>query len=210
MVGPLNKEVFCDCVIPSYGFDMIIYSFPNFTVSLQWRHNWCDGVSNHQPHHCLLNRLFRRRSKKTSNPRVTGPCVGISPVTGEFPAQMASNAENVSIWWCHHVFTYSLLVKEACAIKLPAEYNVSFVRQQFISSCCVFLFTLLCHPFRLHKRYFGEWSQAQTSHYRGHTETIASITLHSIYSIEYINRYFLPWGSSFRLTGFNWDHDMDK
>ena len=26
-------------------------------------------------------------------------------VTGEFPAQMASNAENVSIWWRHHDFT---------------------------------------------------------------------------------------------------------
>ena len=25
-----------------------------------------------------------------------------SPGTGEFPAQMASNAENVSIWWRHH------------------------------------------------------------------------------------------------------------
>ena len=25
------------------------------------------------------------------------------PVTGEFPAQMASNAENVSIWLRHHV-----------------------------------------------------------------------------------------------------------
>ena len=27
---------------------------------------------------------------------------GIPPGTGEFPAQMASNAENVSIWWRHH------------------------------------------------------------------------------------------------------------
>ena len=27
------------------------------------------------------------------------------PMTGEFPAQMASNAENVSIWWCHHVYS---------------------------------------------------------------------------------------------------------
>ena len=34
---------------------------------------------------------------------VTGLCVGNSPVTGEFPAQRASNAENVSIWWRHHV-----------------------------------------------------------------------------------------------------------
>ena len=33
---------------------------------LQWRHNEGDGVSNHQPLYCLLNRLFRRRSKKTS------------------------------------------------------------------------------------------------------------------------------------------------
>ena len=35
--------------------------------------------------------------------RVTGLCAGNSPVTGEFPAQMASNAENISIWWRHHV-----------------------------------------------------------------------------------------------------------
>ena len=72
-------------------------------VKLRWRHNGCDGVSNHQPHHCLLNhRLFRRRSKKTSKLRVTGLCAGNSPGTGEFPAQMASYAENVSIWWRHH------------------------------------------------------------------------------------------------------------
>ena len=72
-------------------------------VSLRWRHNGRDSVFNHQPHNCLLNRLFRRRSKKTSKLRVTGLCVGNSPGTGEFPAQMASNAENVSIWWRHHV-----------------------------------------------------------------------------------------------------------
>ena len=27
---------------------------------------------------------------------------GILPVTDDFPAQMASKAENVSIWWRHH------------------------------------------------------------------------------------------------------------
>ena len=68
----------------------------------QWRHNEGDGLSNHQPHCCLLNRLFRRRSKKTSKLRVTGLCAGKSPVTDKFPAQRASNAENVSIWWRHH------------------------------------------------------------------------------------------------------------
>ena len=69
--------------------------------SLQRRHNERDVVSNHQPHDCLLKRLFRRRSKKTSKLRVTGLCVGNSPVTGEFPAQRASNAENVSIIATH-------------------------------------------------------------------------------------------------------------
>ena len=73
-----------------------------FHVRLQWRHNGRDGVSNHQPHHCLLNRLFRSRSKKRSKLFVTGLCTGNSPVTGGFPVQMASNAENVSIWWRHH------------------------------------------------------------------------------------------------------------
>ena len=70
---------------------------------LQWRHNERDSVSNHRRIDCLLNLLFRRRSKKTPKLRVTGICEGNSPVTGEFPAQRASNTENVSIWWRHHV-----------------------------------------------------------------------------------------------------------
>ena len=72
-------------------------------ISLQWRHNGRDCVSSHQPHHCLHSRLFRHRRKKTSKLRVTGLCAGNSLGTGEFPAQMASNAEKVSIWWRHHV-----------------------------------------------------------------------------------------------------------
>ena len=40
---------------------------------------------------------------KTSTLRVTGLLEGNSPVTGEFYAQRASNAENVSIWCRHHV-----------------------------------------------------------------------------------------------------------
>ena len=55
--------------------------FHQLHMSLRWRHNGRDGISNHQPHHCLLNRLFGRRSKKTSKLRVTGLCAGISPGT---------------------------------------------------------------------------------------------------------------------------------
>ena len=72
-----------------------------FFFTLQWRHNGHDSISNHQLHHCLLNLIFRRRSKKPSKLRVTGPCAGNSPGTSEFPAQMASYAEKVSIWWHH-------------------------------------------------------------------------------------------------------------
>ena len=51
--------------------------------------------------------------KKPSKLRVPGLCAGNSPVTGEFPAQMASYAENVSIWWRHHAL-------HMC--KLPTTY----------------------------------------------------------------------------------------
>ena len=72
--------------------------------ALQWCHNKHSGISNHQPYDCLLNHLFRRRSKRILKLRFTGLCAGNSPVPGEFPAQRARNAENVSIWWRHHVF----------------------------------------------------------------------------------------------------------
>ena len=80
------------------------------TYQSQWRNNGRGCVSNHQPHDCLLNRLFRRRSMKTSQLRVTGLCVGNSPVTGEFPAQEASNTENVPIWWHHHAESCLMLI----------------------------------------------------------------------------------------------------
>ena len=60
---------------------------PHLVIPLHWRHHYHDGVSNHQPHNCLLNRLFRRRSKKTSKLRVTGLCVGKSPGPVNSPHQ---------------------------------------------------------------------------------------------------------------------------
>ena len=50
-------------------------------MPVEWRHNERDGISNHRRLDCLLNRLFRRRSKETSvKLRVTGLCEGNSPV----------------------------------------------------------------------------------------------------------------------------------
>ena len=100
-------------------------------TSLLWRHNGNDCVPNHQPHHCLLNCLFGRRSKKTSKLRVTGLCVGNSPGTGEFPAQMASNAENVSIWWRHYVlndYALSICKHSDIEVHICAESAVEVFR----------------------------------------------------------------------------------
>ena len=89
------------------------------STALHWRHNDHDDVSNHQPHGCLLNRLFRRRSKKTSKLRVTVLCAGNSPgpvnsrhkgpVTRKMfpfddvimwsPVDLPQCASNVEIWW---------------------------------------------------------------------------------------------------------------
>ena len=56
----------------------------------------------------LTTQLFiQAQIKKTSKLRVTGLCEENSPLTGEFPSQRASNAENVSIWWRHHEYLLS-------------------------------------------------------------------------------------------------------
>ena len=81
-------------------------------LSLRWRHNGHDGVSNHQPHDCLPNRLFRPRSRKTSKLCVTGLC---EEFTGDrwIPRTKASNAENISIWWRHHIHICDNSIKRA-------------------------------------------------------------------------------------------------
>ena len=73
-----------------------ISSYARFTP-LRWRHNEHEGVSNHQPHGCLLDRVFKENIKALRH----------WPLWGEFtgdrwiPAQRVSNVENVSIWWRH-------------------------------------------------------------------------------------------------------------
>ena len=79
--------------------DQVLWWWNMWAHHITMRHSGRDCVPNHQPYDCLLNRLFRRKTLKL---RITDLCAGNSPMTGEFPAQMASNAENVSIWWRHH------------------------------------------------------------------------------------------------------------
>ena len=70
---------------------------------------------------------IKKDKKKKSKLRITGFCEGNSPVTGEFPAQMASNAESVSIWWRHHDFAKSASRKytsgtSCCLQRSPSIY----------------------------------------------------------------------------------------
>ena len=56
-------------IFMAYTFPLMWYFNPSSAVhvpTLQWHHNRRDGISNQQHLHCSLNRLFRRRSKKTS------------------------------------------------------------------------------------------------------------------------------------------------
>ena len=65
--------------IDCYLIMLIIIKY-NKAQTLQWRHNWRGGVSNHEPYDGLLNCLLRRRSKKISKLHVIGP----SSLWGEF------------------------------------------------------------------------------------------------------------------------------
>ena len=103
---------------------------------------------------------------QTSKLRVTGLCVGNSPVTGEFPAQMASNAENVSIWWRHHALWqstaclilshrfYRTITEPDCIIHgnqvldETSQYGVCWIYGCLhICETCIYLFWInLCQP----------------------------------------------------------------
>ena len=102
-----RKQYAKRCIKNANGF-FCAYYFERYasyfcSKTLHWRHNYHDGFSNHQPYDGLLNHLFRRRSKENIKAPRHWPLCGEFTGTGEFPAQKASYAENVSIWWRHHV-----------------------------------------------------------------------------------------------------------
>ena len=103
ITGPLLRESPNGCCLPPYKGPVMWKAFRCYDLStLHWHHSGHNGISNHQPQDCLFKHLLRRRSKKASKLRVTGLCAGNLPGTGEFPAQMASNADYFSIGWRHH------------------------------------------------------------------------------------------------------------
>ena len=128
------------CELCSWNFFGIWLSLPHYRqhlcISLQWRHNDNDGVSNHQPSGCLLNRLFRRRSKKTSKLRVTGLCVGNSPgpwnprtkgqLRGKCFHLMTSSWWNIRKW-----FAISFTI-----IPLLHDFSGKVFGEEIVYKCC--------------------------------------------------------------------------
>ena len=108
-----------------YGWVISLYSpllyLTVITHPLQWRHNDRDGVSNHQPHDCLLKRLFRRRSKKISKLRVVDPCVA-----GEFPHKGPATRKTSS--WRSNLITIKFCRYQASTMFLVyAKYNCHWI-----------------------------------------------------------------------------------
>ena len=63
--------------------------------------HYSDDIMGAMPSQTPASRVFTQSSASLAF------VWGILPVTGEFPAQKASNAENVSIWWRHHGFYHN-------------------------------------------------------------------------------------------------------
>ena len=99
----------CPLVKHSIAFEIVI--------AFHWSHNGSDCVSNHQPYDCLLNHLFRRRSKKT-------PKLSLAFVRGIHPAQMASNAE---------MFPFDDVIMETCPT-LRSPLCLAMIQQPCASS----------------------------------------------------------------------------
>ena len=78
------------------------YSWYSEVCHITVTSQWAPWRLKSPAYRLLLNRWFRRTSKKTSKPRVTGLCEGNPLVTDGFLSQRVSNTENVPIWWCHH------------------------------------------------------------------------------------------------------------
>ena len=96
-------------------------SYSNITMT-SWSDDDHDSVSNHQPHGCLLNRLFRQIKEKIKAPR-HWPLCGEFTGAGEFPTQRASCAENVSIWWRHHEVRIDGLKHNICLLENGDSYT---------------------------------------------------------------------------------------
>ena len=138
-----------------------------YDISLQWRHYECHGVS------IIYPTVLLGADHKKSMLRITGLCEGNSPMIGEFPAQRASNVENVSIWWRHHVMgsghlnltrlyrIFSCIISsDLSCIRIPEALH-----QNRFHSVSALFFSIVISLYVQHKLpcYIAIWRQASTN-----------------------------------------------
>ena len=85
-------------LLKSYVTSLPSSNYQGHSMTLHWRHDERDAVSNHQPHDCLPNVYSGPDEKENIKAPRHWPLCGDRWI----PRTMASNAENVSIWWRHH------------------------------------------------------------------------------------------------------------
>ena len=120
--------------------DNLIQSGWGIILTLQWHHNNCDGISNQRHLNCLLNHLFRCRSKKTSKLCVTGLCEEKSLVTGEFPMLRACIHPSTKSPLAGTAWNFSLSqAQQLCSAGLSVA-NLKQAAGEFkgnaVKSCC--------------------------------------------------------------------------
>ena len=109
--------------------------------TLRWRHNERDGVSNHQPHDCLLNGLFVQIKENIKQaPRHW-------PLCGEFTGNSPHKRGNVSIWWRHHEKS-----KSVCFI---LELILSHWIRILLQLCCMDIVWRSCLVLKSMQRGYG-------------------------------------------------------
>ena len=99
-------------------------------ISLHWRHNDRDGVTNHRPRGCLHKHLLRRTWKTISKLRVTGLCAGNSPVAG-VTREMFPFDDVIMIY--SYSCNYSLVWRIGCS---RGNRNFEYI--------CIYMFLLYC------------------------------------------------------------------
>ena len=107
-IQPLKYESRCQDTFKEMYSRVFINHFDQPTVSWDLIFHYCDVIMGTMASQITILTIVysivhsgadqRKHQSSASLVLVSG--------TGEFSAQMASNAENVSIWWRHHVYSY--------------------------------------------------------------------------------------------------------
>ena len=112
MITVVNMMIACSWILYTLYFRLCDqYTIePKYTTVFSRTNNYIIATSNehqdiliHLLFACLISSLFKHTPKKTSKLCITGLSKGNSQVSGWFPLQRASNAENDFISWCHHL-----------------------------------------------------------------------------------------------------------